>query len=205
MPITFSIPRLADPKVLPPLPPFPAVPEQRISKAGVINADAWQHVNRGDKVEQTIFGTPQVMPLSVKLKSETAYWLFPVEPLISIDGKNILVKRNVAKRKNGFGTIKEYWTQDDYSINIQGLITDSSREYDYPREDLVTLTKYCNAKEPLDVKCPILELLGINRIVIESFSLPFTKGPENQNFSIIALSDTDWSLILKKKVSVSAT
>lgn len=205
MPITFSIPRLADPKVLPPLPPFPAVPEERISKAGVITADSYQHVNRGDKVEQTIFGTPQVMPLSVKLKSETSYWLFPVEPMISVDGKNILVKRNVAKRKNGFGSIKEYWTQDDYSISIQGLITDSSREYDYPREDVVTLTKYCNAKEPLDVKCPILELLGINRIVIETFSLPFTKGPENQNFSIIAYSDTDWSLILKKKVSVSAT
>lgn len=190
---------------MPPLPPFPKVPEERITKAGVIGADVAEHVNRGDKIEQTIFGTPQVMPLSVKLKSETSYWLFPVEPMISVDGKNILVKRNVAKRKNGFGSVKEYWTQDDYSINIQGLITDSTLQHDYPREDITTLAKYCNAKEPLDVKCPLLELLGINRIVIESFSLPFTKGPDNQNFSIIALSDTDWSLILKKKVSVSAT
>lgn len=205
MPITFSISKLSEPRVLPPLPPFPVVPKERITKAGTIEADVSEYTNRGDKIEQTIFGTPQVMPLSVKLKSESEYWLFPVEPMISIDSKNILVKRNVAKRKNGFGSIKEYWTQDDFSISIQGLITDSSQQYDYPREDLVTLAKYCNAKEPLDVKCPQLELLGITRIVIESFSLPFTKGPENQNFSIMALSDTDWSLILKKKVSVSAT
>lgn len=202
MPDIYNISKLSS-KVLPPLPPFPKVPKEKIVQAGVITADVAEHVNRGDKIEQTIFGTAQTMPLSIKLKSESTYWLFPVEPMISVDGKNILIKRNVAKRKNGYGSIKEYWTQDDWVINIAGLLTDSGSQYDYPREDLITLMKYCNAKEPLDVKCSQLELLGINKIVIESFSLPFTKGPENQNYSITALSDTDWSLVLKKKVSVS--
>jgi hypothetical protein len=188
--------------VLPPTPPYPVNGKLSVNEQGNIQAEVRDQLI-GDKIEQTIFGTPQQVPISVKLQSEENYWLFPVEPLISIDGKNIIIKRNVAKRKVGSGTIKEYWTQDDWTINISGLITDSGINYDYPREDILSLIKYCTAKEPLDVKCAPLELIGINRIVIESYSLPFTKGPENQNYTIVAYSDTDWSLILKKKVSVS--
>lgn len=152
----------------------------------------------GDKVEQTVFGTPMVVPLKIKLKSESDYWLFPVEPLISIDGKNIIVKRNVAKRKRGFGSIKEYWTQDDWAISIQGLITKPNSEI-YPAADMQQLVKYCTAKEPLDVLCPAFEILGITKLVIESYSLPFTKGPENQSYSINAMSDNEWDLLIKKE------
>lgn len=200
----YSLNELLKPRPTYPLPPYPKSNPAAINQPGDIEGIENRPVYR-DKIEQTIFGTPQVFPLSVKLQSEQDYWLFPIEPLISIEGKNILIKRNVAKKKVGFGSIKEYWTQDDYGITIEGLIKDDGSEYDYPREDVVTLMRYATAKEPLDVKCPILELLGITRIVIEDYTLPFTKGQENQNYSIKAVSDTDWSLLLKKKTSVSAT
>lgn len=201
MALEFNIPTLHG-RVLPPLPPFPVSNPEKINQVGIIEAEVAEYTG-GDKVEQTIFGTPQTAPLSLKLSSESTYWLLPVEPLISINGKNIIVKRNVSKRKRGFGSIKEYWTQDDYAISILGLLTDSGTMYDFPREDLVTLMKYCTAKEPIDVKCPLLEILGVTKIVIEDYQLPFTKGPQNQNYSITAYSDTEWSLLLKKKVSVS--
>jgi len=59
------------------------------------------------------------------------------------------------------------------------------------------------AKEPIDILSPLFDVLGITRIVIESYSLPFTKGPENQNYSFVACSDKDWNLLIKKKVSIS--
>lgn len=191
--------KLLQPHVLPPLPPFIKSNRATITDAGSIDAETVE-TTVGDKVEQTIFGTPQVVPLKVKLKSESEYWLFPVEPLISIDGKSILIKRNVAKKK-GKGSIKEYWTEDDWTINVQGILTTKNSE-NFPEADLNQLIKYCTAQEPLDVACPALERLGITRIVIEERSLPFTKGPENQNFSFKAYSDDDWQLLIKRNTNV---
>ena len=199
MPNEFNIQTLFAGHVLPPLPPFIKNEQPGIIKVEPINADVVS-MQVGDKIEQTIFGTPQVVPLSLKLKSETEWFLLPVEPLISIDGKNILIKRNVAKKK-GYGSIKEYWTQDDWTINIQGLLTEPGTE-DFPEDHLNDLIRYCTAKEPIEVKCPALERLGINKMVIEDYSLPFTKGPENQNYSIKALSDSDWDLLIKQTTNV---
>lgn len=148
------------------------------------------------KVESTQFGTPQVMWLKWKLSSQTKndWWLLPIEPLITVNGKNVLVKRNVAKSSLR-GTIKERWMQDDYSISIQGLFTRKD-SYEYPSSDLKKLRDLCEAKEPIDVLCPLFEELGITRIVIESYDIPFTKGEENQNWQVNALSDDDWQLLI---------
>lgn len=195
----FNLKRLISGHVLPPLPPFIKENPPQLNSVPNIDADVVD-TTVGDKIERTIFGTPQVVPLLIKLKSEADYWLFPVETLISIDGKNILIKRNVAKKK-GRGSIKEYWTEDDYTINIQGMLTTPGTQ-NFPDEDLKRLITYCTAKEPLDVLCPALDRLGIKKIVIEDYSLPFTKGPENQNFSIKALSDDDGELLIKKNTNV---
>lgn len=196
----YIISKLLQPHVLPPLPPFPKGEKQIINSAGAIDAMTVEAA-AGDKVEQTIFGTPQVAPFKIKFHNENKYWLLPVEPLISIDGKNILVKRNVAKRTVGFGTIKEYWTQDDWVINVQGLLTTPNAE-EFPGQHLLKLRQYLTAAEPLDVLCPLFDNLGITRIVVETYSFPFTKGPENQNYSFTAYSDKDWSLLIKKDTDV---
>ena len=195
----FELNKLLGPHVLPPMPPFIKSNPVTITHADSINADTVT-ATIGDKIEQTIFGTPQVVPLKVKLKSESDFWLFPVEPLISIDGKSILILRNVAKKK-GRGSIKEYWTEDDWTINVQGTLTTPTSE-NFPEADFKQLIKYLTAKEPLDVACPALERIGVTRMVISERSLPFTKGPENQNFSFKALSDDDWQLLIKRNTNV---
>ncbi len=209
--------KLLRPHVLPPIPLFLKNGVLKVTKPGKVDAESTQAITdsertygkidadtvqgiEGDKIEQTIFGTPQVVPLQVKLKSESDYWLFPVEPIISIDGKSILIKRNVAK-KIGKGSIKEYWAEDDWVINVQGVLTTINSEK-FPDADFKQLIKYLTAKDSLDVKCPALERLGITRIVIEERSLPFTKGPENQNFSFKALSDDVWKLLIDNNTNV---
>lgn len=181
-------------RVLPPLPPFPKGNDVRVTTAGGLTVDV--RSGMPDKTEVTQFGTPQVMPLKIKLSEskDEDYWLLPVECLISVNGKNNVVKRQVAKG-SGRGTIKEYWSQDDYQIQIQGTFTRQDTT-EYPEADLKKLRTIVEARSPIDVLSPIFEVFDINRIVIENCSFPHTKGEENQNWVISAVSDDDWNLLL---------
>lgn len=193
----FDINRLVNGKVWPPIGPYPKGGNPGINNPGVFpDAKAIDGI-AADNVEMTQFGTPMAMPLKIKLKNspKSDWWLLPTEPLITIGGKNILIKRNVAKSKMR-GSIKERWAQDDYSINIQGLFTVNDT-YDYPKDDLKKLRIICEAKEPVDVLCPLFAILGIHTMVIESYDLPHTKGEENQTWTINALSDDDWKLFIE--------
>lgn len=136
-----------------------------------------------------------VLPLSIGT-TENDLWLFPIEPLISISGKNIFVKRNVAK-SNFRGTIKERWTEDDFQISIQGAFIHDDL-LTYPSSDLQKLMYYIRQKRELTVKNELLAILDINHIVIESYDFPFSKGENVQNFSINALSDHDYTLFIDK-------
>lgn len=155
-----------------------------------------------DKVEYTLFNTPMCFPLSVKLSSQSnnEWWLLPVEPIITLSGSNQLVRRKVAKSAKTLnrrrGTIKENWEQDDYSINIQGLLTRHD-EWKYPTQHVQKLRKILEAREPIDVQCALFEIFGIGRIAIADYSIPFTKGEENQSYTLDAFSDDDWDLLIK--------
>lgn len=134
-------------------------------------------------------------------------WLLPYEPMISISGKNTIIRRNVAKAKStnvdGIslgGSIKERWNQADYEITITGvligsLLTGSVKEC-YPISDFEKLRNFMIAPKSLKVFCEPLQLLGINQIVIEDFSFPFTKGENVQAYEIKAYSDFDYKLLL---------
>lgn len=184
--------------VLPPLPPFP------ISKADTVSGpESWSletiESESQDNAEMSIFGTPMCFPLSIKLTDSSDWWLLPTEPIITISGGTILVRRNVAKLSNKDkalrGSIKERWSQDDYSISIDGLFTRHD-EWKYPQDDVRKLRGILEARKAIDVKCQLFEIFGIGRIVAEKFDFPFTKGEENQAYSIKAYSDDDWNLLL---------
>lgn len=127
-------------------------------------------------------------------------WLLPYEPVISIQGKNIITKRKVAKADGLIGSIKERWNQDDYEITITGVLFGSlesgSVQDCYPIEDFMMLKEYMTSKRDLEVFCEPLQLLGINRIVVEDFSFPFTKGENVQAYEIKAYSDFEYNLLI---------
>lgn len=146
-------------------------------------------------VRTNAIGVPMVMPLRFQLEeSGDKEWLFPVEPMISLNGQNILVRRHVSKGTIK-GSIKERWTQDDYTVRIEGILM--SREGKYPDEDVATLKNFCEAGH-VKALCPLLEIFGISQLAIESWDIPFTTGLTNQNYTITAYSDDIYKLLLSR-------
>lgn len=122
-------------------------------------------------------------------------WRLPVDPLVSVSGKNVIKRRYVAKSSNR-GSIKECWSQDDYDVNISGVII--AEDAVKLAEHLSNLRKVCNMAESVEIVSEFLNnpsTFGINRIAIESYDFPFTKGLENQSFTIKAYSDDSYKLL----------
>ena len=148
-----------------------------------------------DVVRTNATGVPMVLPLRFQLEESGAQeWLFPMEPMISVNGQNILVRRNVSKGKIR-GSIKERWTQDDYSVRIEGILMGMDGKY--PEADVAKLRSFCEAGHVKALN-PLLEIFGISQLAIESWDIPFTIGRANQNYTIQAYSDDIYKLLLSR-------
>lgn len=148
-----------------------------------------------DVVSTNATGVPMVLPLRFQLEESGAQeWLFPMEPMISVNGQNILVRRNVSKGKIR-GSIKERWTQDDYSVRIEGILMGMDGKY--PEADVAKLRSFCEAGHVKALN-PLLEIFGISQLAIESWDIPFTSGTINQNYTIQAYSDDIYKLLLSR-------
>lgn len=146
------------------------------------------------EVEVNALGLPMLFPLSLAIEGEEP-WLLPQEVMLSVTGQHILVKRQVSKGVIR-GSVKERWSLGDYVIRLEGTLigTDGS----YPEADVRRLRHYFEAGK-LIAYCPLLELFGISRLVIESWELPHTSGSANQNFTASALSDDTYKLLLTRR------
>ena len=146
-------------------------------------------------VRSNVLGLPMQMPLTLRLEEAGAEeWLLPLEPMVSITGQNVVVKRHVSKGTLK-GSIKERWTQDDYSVKIEGLLM--TADGSYPSSDVARLRQMCEAGQ-VTALSPLLELFGISRLVIERWDIPHTTGAGNQNYSIQAVSDDIYKLLLAR-------
>lgn len=148
-----------------------------------------------DVVRTNARGIPMVLPLRFQLEeSGSKEWLFPLEPMISLNGQNILTRRHVSKGTIK-GSIKERWTQDDYTVRIEGLLMGEDGKY--PEEDVSRLKAFCEAGHVKALN-PLLEIFGISQLAIESWDIPFTSGTTNQNYTIQAYSDDIYKLLLSR-------
>jgi hypothetical protein len=153
-----------------------------------------------ETIRANALGIPMVQPLEMKKPDESDFWLFPLEPFITITGKNLIVKRNVTK-KTYRGSIKEYWSQDDYSINIGGVLMTPDSDDVYPEDDVRRLRELCEAQTALEVKSPLLNIFDVFRVVIEDFDFPFTKGANVQAYTLKCLSDDLYDLLIDPDIS----
>lgn len=175
------------------LPPFHAFLERATEgKDGYSLAPA---DNRQAAAAFNAKGVPMQCPLWMRLEGED-WWLLPYEPIITVNGKNVIVKKQVAKGKVR-GSIKERWSQDDYQISINGILMNPEGP-GYPDEDVKELKRLCEAAK-VQVMCPLFEIFGINQIVIESYDFPHTSGPNNQAYTIGASSDEIYKLLLRQE------
>ena len=152
-----------------------------------------------DLTQQQAMGKLLQDSLSIKWEEEKGWWQFPLDPVISITGKNTIIRRNVLKINNSVGnrrgTIKELWSQDDYEIQIAGLFMGENAQF--PKQDIAKLRQYAEGRKTLMVQSSLFTLFNINKIAIEDYSIPFTKGIENQMYSIKAYSDDMHDLLIK--------
>jgi len=135
------------------------------------------------------------VPMTLKSQSGLTFAL-PVDPLVSVSSRYNIVKRSVQKQGAVRGTVKEFWSHDDYSVQIAGLLMadDPATLQEYQRR----LLDICNRPESVIVECEMLnDVFDILEIAIESIDFPFTKGEYNQTFNIKALSDESHSLLLE--------
>lgn len=179
-------------------PPFHSVSVgiKKVNQAEFSSTEDGNLEASSDLIRHNYTGVPMVFPLMLRIPKEGGEdWLLPLEPMITINGKQVLKKRQVAKGRVR-GSIKERWTQDDYSVKIEGiLMSDDGR---YPEEDVRKLRAICEAGEVIATS-PLLELFGISRLVIEAWDIPHTSGEANQNYSLSCLSDDIYKLLLTRQ------
>lgn len=179
------------------VPPYWLFRKRHLNQVDSADYDAIQQMSDEeltDSIRTNVQGVPMQMPLRFKLEKEgEKEWYFPLEPMISISGEHIIIRRQVNKGKVR-GTIKERWTQGDYSITIQGVMIGKDR---YPEEEVAQLRKFCEAGKVAVIN-PLFEIFGITKIAISSWDIPFTSGSLNQNYSIKAYSDDIYKLLLKR-------
>lgn len=181
------------PGKIPPYWAFQPRPLTDVSIDGYSELDGLGDEELSEIIRTNALGIPMTMPMELKADGDSDWWLLPYEPIISIGGKNVIVKKQISKGKVR-GSIKERWTQDDYSISISGILIGES----YPADDVRKLRRMCESAK-LQVSCPLLEVFSISQIVVESFDFPFTSGPQYQAYSISAVSDDMYKLLLKKE------
>jgi hypothetical protein len=135
------------------------------------------------------------IPLGLSLISapEAVMWL-PVDPLISVDGGNTVIKREIANSVMR-GTVKELWRQDDWQVTIAGVL--QSDDVMTSDEYLAQLLSMVNAREALKVSCDTLNCVyGIQTLVMDSYSFPATQGEDNQQFTLKCVSDESYNLVI---------
>lgn len=178
------------------LPPIPFLPLKNSVEIANVNARVEENLWMADL---PLSAEAQFFPFSFKGDDGQKY-LLPYEPMISFGGKNTIVRRNVAKAKGLVGSIKERWNQADWEITITGVLIGSiltgSVADCYPKEDFEKLKSFMTKAKSLEIFCEPLQLAGINNIVIEDFSFPFTKGENVQAYEIKAYSDSDYKLLI---------
>jgi hypothetical protein len=136
--------------------------------------------------------------LRMRPESGSEWYTFPFDPVISVTCRNNIIRRDVLKVDVAVirrGSVKEVWSQDDYEVNIAGLFIGNAGE-GTPEAHLRQLREFCEAREVVEVESTLFSIFGITRLAIADYSLPFTKGLENQQFVIKAYSDEFFELLV---------
>ncbi len=105
--------------------------------------------------------------------------------LISISQQKNIVTTPIAGLN---GTVKEYISDGDFAIDIEGTI--SSKQNVYPETEVNELIQILKAQTNLTIISEFLNWFGISSTVVTNYDFPQTEGFRNvQEFKISLLSD----------------
>lgn len=98
------------------------------------------------------------------------------------------------------GTIKEYISDGDFSVNINGLIVSEDANL-YPEDGVSLLIDILKVQSTIPIVSRFLnDVFGITNVVVVGYSLPQMEGtPNTQPFSIQCLSNDPVELEIKPR------
>jgi hypothetical protein len=117
--------------------------------------------------------------------------LIMVTALISANKPRNIVLTKIQGRN---GTVKEYVSDDDYQINIKGVIVGKYANK-RPIEELKKLEDFCNEQAELNVISNFINDLGVNTIVITGHTINQRESMRNViDFEISCLSEEPFEI-----------
>lgn len=121
----------------------------------------------------------------------------PLEPMVEVNlHKKILSTPLAGKQRQG--TVKELISRDDSGIRLSGvLLFEGESGWDIPVQQLARLNKIYNLDESLQINNPILNAIGITRVVVSGLSYKPVERMNMISYTMELLSDYDFELQLK--------
>lgn len=135
-----------------------------IAMRGMLNTPVFSDVTLQSSSDNTL-----------KLTLDTA--LIVIEQVKKI-GRTIVTGRN--------GTVKEYYSMNDFDITITGSIVDENATK-YPNEKVDLLRQLVELPEALNVSGPFMELFNIFSAVVHTYKFDQKPGIQNAQFFEIKL------------------
>lgn len=121
------------------------------------------------------------------------WWQLPNEPLVSVYGSKQVVETrlNRGERKQN---VTEEVNLNPYRVRIRGVMYGGEAD-EYPEDDVRALRQVFEKDGPRAIACPLLDLFGIDRVVLKAVNVPGVPGtPEAQAYVIEAFSDEPFEL-----------
>lgn len=170
-----------------PNPPFVSLGAAAIQYFSVKAEDKDTPLIASNYLGNPIFSNLKFLPDSLSATGDlTAEELVINTVLFTVNMHRNIVKTAVQGRD---GTIKEYISNGDYEININGLIV-SEQPLKFPKTDVQKLRAFLTLPRQIAVASSFLQLFSVNSIVVEDFNISEKMGSRNEVlFSIFAISD----------------
>lgn len=151
-------------------------------------------------VQKVLSGEPEGKtircPVTLSYDGDDVYnpdsWRIPYEPIVSVQGKNVIIRNPVLKNRD-LGTVKELWSADDWMVEIKGVVwVDDPTKL--PEAEINRLRYFHEVRRSIKVESPYLALMGIHFLAIESVEFPPTDGYNMQAFVYKCYSDKPFNL-----------
>ena len=149
------------------------------------------------------FGLPVMAPITFEAGEYNSYdrrtaaivkrqmpeFTLPLSSIVEFQAPNDVIK---TKLQGGSGTVKEFYSLDDWRITIRGIALKSRTEWwrEDAHEQIERLIQWRGLCDPIAVQSPIFRRKGIYNIVIEDISIrPVVARWDAIPFQIEAVSD----------------
>lgn len=121
-------------------------------------------------------------------------------PVIRVNGGNRIVETDLTEVR---GSMKEFISEEDITITIQGLLIDNSG--DYPEDQVKELLKLFRSGKTLELRSVISDLFlltpdnqGETNVAVYNWNFPEAPGVKNvRGYEVVLKSDTPFDLYLE--------